>query len=108
MTPATMAPPQCPMPWKPREQPRPPTPDLRGEFLKALVMGGAALMLTAITASVTYLARTLPTQHEQLRNDVAIRNAQYTARFQSIEEALARAVKLLDNMESRLREVEQK
>lgn len=107
MTPALMAP-QCPMPpWKPREQLKP-ADDLRREFVKALVMGSAALMLTAITGSVTYLARILPAQHEQLRDEVAIRNAQYMARFQAIEETLGRAVRLLDNMEIRLREEEQK
>lgn len=107
MTPALMAP-QCPMPpWKPREQPKPPD-DLRREFVKALVMYGTAAMVAIITASVTYLARTLPEQHEQLRDQVAIRDAQYVARFQAIEETLARAVRLLDNMEIRLREEEQK
>ena len=106
MTPALMAP-QCPMPpWKPREQPK--TVDLRSEFAKALVMYGTAAMVAIITASVTYLARTLPEQYEQLRDQVAIRDAQYVARFQAIEETLGRAVRLLDNMEIRLREEEQK
>lgn len=106
MTPALMAP-QCPMPpWKPREQPK--TVDLRSEFAKALVMYGTAAMVAVITGCVTYLAITVPRQHEQLRNEVAIRDAQYVARFQAIEETLTRAVKLLDNMEIRLREEEQK